>query len=64
MKADNDLLNARTMMPNEAKYPRSMVTPKIMIDAYKSDLVPATLKPSSFSTKNLVDFETEAVLQE
>ena len=64
MKADADLINARTIMPNEALYPRSMVTPKVMIDTDKSDLVPALLKPSSSSAKNLIDFETEAVLQE
>ena len=51
-------------MPNEALYPRSMVTPKVMIDTDKSDLVPSLLKPSSSSAKNLIDFETEAVLQE
>merc|ERR1719378_788143 len=63
MKADADLINARTVMPNEALYPRSMVTPKVMIDTDKSDLVPSLLKPSSSSAKNLIDFETEAVLQ-
>lgn len=65
MKADQDLINQRVNWPNEANHPKSMVTPQVSLPSADK----STLKPSQeehqrlHSIKNLVEIESEAVLQ-
>ena len=71
MKADRDLIQERVTGPNEAIYPRSMVTPKLTLhqpSLDKSTLVPSNSTSSSNEQrptqhKHLIDMESEAVLQ-
>ena len=65
MKADRDLINQRVNWPNEANHPKSLVTPQISLpNTDKSVLKPSTEEyRRSHSIKNLVDIESEAVLQ-
>ena len=72
MKADQDLIRERVTGPNSAYYPSSMVTPKLTLNTPTTDK--STLVPSSSSNfessaaqsptrQNLIDMESEAVLQ-
>ena len=46
MKADQDLINARTILPSRAVYPRQMITPNVKLDQNPEDRL--KLQPSDF----------------
>ena len=46
MKADRDLIEARTILPSRAVYPRQMITPNVKLDQNPEDRL--KLQPSDF----------------
>ena len=46
MKADRDLIEARTILPSRAVYPRQMITPNVKLDRNPEDRL--KLQPSDF----------------
>ena len=65
MKADRDLINQRVAWPNEANHPKSMVTPRISLPNTDKSILKPRLEEQKrlVSIENLVDIESEAVLQ-
>ena len=46
MKADQDLINSRTILPSRAVYPRQMITPNVKLDQNPEDRL--KLQPSDY----------------
>ena len=51
MKADRDLIEARTILPSRAVYPRQMITPNVKLDQNPEDRL--KLQPSDFIQASL-----------
>ena len=69
MKADQDLINARTILPSRAVYPRQMITPNVKLDQNPEDRL--KLQPSDFiqpsseiSSANAIENKDESWKQE
>ena len=70
MKADQDLINARTILPSRAVYPRQMITPNVRLDQNPEDRL--KLQPSDFfqpstelsSTTSAIEHKDESWKQE
>ena len=46
MRADQDLINSRTILPSRAVYPRQMITPNVKLDQNPEDRL--KLQPSDY----------------
>ena len=60
MKADQDLINSRTILPSRAVYPRQMITPNVKLDQNPEDRL--KLQPSDYlqpASSELFSIENE-----